>query len=105
MSIGEETLQESDLRIVDDELPIRIPACEFQIRVLVEIGNSVAVDLGTCPAFGLVLECCIFDGEVLGFGVAATVLDFGGVWLCELRFLFADREAYSLRRTQEHRTA
>jgi hypothetical protein len=81
MSIVEETLQESDLRIVDDELPIRIPACKFQIRVLVEIGDRVAVDLGTYPAFGLVLECRIFDGEFLGFGVAATVVEVDGIWL------------------------
>jgi hypothetical protein len=67
------------LRIVDDNLPIRNPACELKISILIEVCDSIAADPRANSALSLVLQRRIFDGKLLGFGVAATVFKISGI--------------------------
>ena len=59
--------------VVDDDLPVGGPACEFDVGVFFEVSPYVAVYFGAYATFGFVADGRVFDGEVFFFGVAAAV--------------------------------
>jgi hypothetical protein len=51
-----------NLRVIDDCLPLRCPASEFQVRLFIQICYDVTADCGAYSTFTLVLECRVLDG-------------------------------------------
>ena len=69
----------NDLRVVDDDLAIGVPASNFEFGVLAQVCDGITADCWADPAFGLVFGLRVFDGEVLLLGLAAAVCEVGRV--------------------------
>lgn len=68
------------LRVVNDELPIGVPAGQLQVGIFQEECHGIAFKLGTNSAFGFIFRRCILNGEDFEFGVGAAIGEVGCVY-------------------------
>ena len=69
----------NDLRVVDDDLAIGVPAGNFEFGVLAQVCDGVTADCWADSAFGFVLCFRVLNGKVLLLRLAAAVCEVGRV--------------------------